>query len=613
MNAPALTPALTSTDAERATLGCLLLDSASRSRMASGLKASSFLERRHGVIFEAACALLDRGDPLDVVTLADALTRRDQLEHAGGASYLAELTEAVPTAANAEWYSGKVVEASVRRRLVHGAQDLGTDLALTLGQAQAAINRVTSARAGEAQPDPLPAFPESALPAAVLGIAREFARGVESPLELAVIPLLATASAALGPRWRVGATRGWVRAPFNWFALCAPSGSGKGPSARPVLEPMVTLDTQLREEHELAVTAWKAECSDSKRGEHPDRPIRRRVLVTDATIEALLGVLSASDGHGLLLHSDELRTLLDGLDGYRARGAQGRGAWLTMWDGAPVRVVRKVAEGAEADRPFLAVLGGVQPSVLPQLELKNEDGLCPRFLWTHVACGERGVGHGARQEVQDLWRRMVQASSQHRAHDPMPWAPEGVALLDTRHREWTRQANELDEAGMGLQAGFYGKAGEHLVRLVSLIHGLDQLAEAFADPFDPGTLRAPPVPVATVERGLALLDFFLAHGMHTARLVGGRHKEAEAAHAASRDAALVEALGRVVHVGQELRETASELQERLAAVGHQVSAESLGLALVRLETEPPPGALRVRRLPRRGSGRPWQISNGSAS
>ena len=609
MNAPTLTPALVSTDAERATLGCLLNDPASRSRMAHGLRASSFLDRRHGLIFEAACELLDRGEPLDEVTLAEALRRRGQLEEAGGASLLAELTDSVPTTSNAEWYSRAVVEAAVRRRLVHGAQDLGTDLALTLGAAQATLNRVTTPRPGEAQPDPLPAFPSEALPPAVLGIARAFARGVESPLELAVIPLLAVASAALGPRWRVAATRGWVRAPFCWFALCAPSGSGKGPSARPVLEPMVTLDTQMREEHEQALTTWKSECAATKRGEQPDRPVRRRVLVTDTTIEALLTVLAGSDGHGLLLHSDELRTLLDGLDGYRARGAQGRGAWLTMWDGAPVRVVRKVAEGAEADRPFLAVLGGVQPSVLPQLELRNEDGLCPRFLWAHVACGERGVGHGAPQEVQDLWRRMIRAATEHRAHDPMPWTPEGVALLDARHREWTRQANELDEAGMGLQAGFYGKAGEHLVRLVALLHGLDQLAETFGDPFDPGALRAPPVPVATVERGLALLDFFLTHGMHTARLVGGRHQEERAAQAASRDAALVDALRRAVPAAETWRGTAGELQERLGATGLQVGAESLGLALVRLEAEPPPG-LRVRRLPRRGSGRPWEIAHG---
>jgi replicative DNA helicase len=56
--------------------------------------------------------------PVDMVTLSEALTRDGALEKSGGAGYIAELTDAVPTSANVEYYAKIVLEGALRRKLI---------------------------------------------------------------------------------------------------------------------------------------------------------------------------------------------------------------------------------------------------------------------------------------------------------------------------------------------------------------------------------------------------------------------------------------------------------------------------------------------------------------
>ncbi len=60
----------------------------------------------------------EQGEPIDLVTLTSALSDRKLLDEVGGVSYLTELAESVPTAANVDYYSRIVEEKSVLRRLI---------------------------------------------------------------------------------------------------------------------------------------------------------------------------------------------------------------------------------------------------------------------------------------------------------------------------------------------------------------------------------------------------------------------------------------------------------------------------------------------------------------
>lgn len=112
------------TEAEASLLGALLIDSDAIVKVADKLRSSDFFEKRHERIYEAMNQLYERHEALDVLTLADTLKNNGQLDMIGGASYLTELTNFVPTAAHVEQYADIVAQKAMRRRLIAASQDM---------------------------------------------------------------------------------------------------------------------------------------------------------------------------------------------------------------------------------------------------------------------------------------------------------------------------------------------------------------------------------------------------------------------------------------------------------------------------------------------------------
>jgi replicative DNA helicase len=108
-------------EAERALLGALLIDNEAIGNVASFLKPDDFYRDRHRAIYAARFDLYERREPGDFVTLVDELRRRDQLETIGGASYLTELVNDVPTAVHAEYYAHIIERCAIYRRLIAAA------------------------------------------------------------------------------------------------------------------------------------------------------------------------------------------------------------------------------------------------------------------------------------------------------------------------------------------------------------------------------------------------------------------------------------------------------------------------------------------------------------
>lgn len=84
----------------------------------AGKGAEIFATEQHGVIWDACMALYEEGKPIDVLTVRRRLVETDSLDAAGGASYVSALADAVPTAANTEYYAELVHRAKVNRETV---------------------------------------------------------------------------------------------------------------------------------------------------------------------------------------------------------------------------------------------------------------------------------------------------------------------------------------------------------------------------------------------------------------------------------------------------------------------------------------------------------------
>ncbi|MCG3824475.1 replicative DNA helicase [Photobacterium damselae] len=113
-----------SLEAEQSVLGGLMLDNEKWDTVAEKVVAKDFYSHPHRLIFESAAAILDGGQPLDLITLSEQLEQNDKLEDVGGFAYLAELAKNTPSAANISAYADIVRERAIIRDMIGVANEI---------------------------------------------------------------------------------------------------------------------------------------------------------------------------------------------------------------------------------------------------------------------------------------------------------------------------------------------------------------------------------------------------------------------------------------------------------------------------------------------------------
>jgi KaiC/GvpD/RAD55 family RecA-like ATPase len=145
-------------EAEEAVLGALLIDPGCAPELGALLTAEDFYLQKHRWIFSAARDLARNGDPLDFLTLATALEQRGQLEAVGGAVYLSQLINAVPSAIQAPYYARLIIETRKRRDMLDMVSEVARvayNEQMTLAEAssyvQERMNRIMAQTEGTQQ------------------------------------------------------------------------------------------------------------------------------------------------------------------------------------------------------------------------------------------------------------------------------------------------------------------------------------------------------------------------------------------------------------------------------------------------------------------------------
>lgn len=116
-----------SLESEQSVLGGIIIDNEAFHKVAEFLRPEDFYKEAHQKIYEAMLSLYERGEPLDLITIANELKKNKVLEKVGGASYLAQLAEVVPTAANILHYARIVKEKALLRQLISAATEIVTE------------------------------------------------------------------------------------------------------------------------------------------------------------------------------------------------------------------------------------------------------------------------------------------------------------------------------------------------------------------------------------------------------------------------------------------------------------------------------------------------------
>lgn len=143
-------------EAEQSVLGSMLIAPDSWDKVAEIVVVDDFYNRSHQLIYKAILNLLGNNQPVDLITVSEALEKADALEDAGGFAYLGELAKNTPSAANVVAYAEIIKERAITRELIGVAHDIaevgynpeGRDSSEILDLAESKVFEIAEKRTG---------------------------------------------------------------------------------------------------------------------------------------------------------------------------------------------------------------------------------------------------------------------------------------------------------------------------------------------------------------------------------------------------------------------------------------------------------------------------------
>ncbi len=137
-------------EAEQSILGSVLLENHAVNAAQEILNPNDFYNEAHRKIFSVISELADKNEPVDLITLSNALKDRKILDSVGGTAYLASLVDNVPSAANVSNYAKIVKEKAILRGLIGSATEIinscyetGSDVDQVLDKAEHRIFEIS--------------------------------------------------------------------------------------------------------------------------------------------------------------------------------------------------------------------------------------------------------------------------------------------------------------------------------------------------------------------------------------------------------------------------------------------------------------------------------------
>ncbi len=115
-----------SIEAEKSLLGCLMLDKNAVIKVIDFLGPQDFYRASHQEIYQVCQQLFEKGEPIDLLSVATRLKEKEKLEEIGGNSYLTELINSIPTASNVFHYAKIVQKKKILRDLIEAGSEINS-------------------------------------------------------------------------------------------------------------------------------------------------------------------------------------------------------------------------------------------------------------------------------------------------------------------------------------------------------------------------------------------------------------------------------------------------------------------------------------------------------
>lgn len=330
----------------------------------------------------------------------------------------------------------------------------------------------------------------------------DLAEGAGCPVDYVAVGVLAVSASLVGAARRIQpfeSSPQWQEPCILWIAPVGDPSSNKSPALDAATLPLRGMEQETADEHrqelmqyETALERAKAERSRwqdqvkaaAKEGaatppmpasaELPDEPERRRMLVQDATPEAM-GDILAGNPNGTLHLRDELAGWLLSFERYSPGG---REFWLEAYGGRP-HVIDRKSQKKPLAIPFngVSVIGGIQPEKLADCLLSiADDGLVPRFLWAWPD----PVPYHRPRTIADvaMLERVYRRLDSVRPLQPSDGKEEPkIILLDDAAADlfesWITQCSAETGAAASMYKSFVGKLRGMVLRLALVSHMME--------------------------------------------------------------------------------------------------------------------------------------------
>ncbi len=114
-------------DLEKAVLGAMMLERNAVTDTIDILSKESFYDPKHEYIYGTIQELFGSSKPIDLLTVIDNLKKNGELEAAGGASYVSELTNRIASTAHVEYHARVIAEKHIKRELIRMSSEIMKD------------------------------------------------------------------------------------------------------------------------------------------------------------------------------------------------------------------------------------------------------------------------------------------------------------------------------------------------------------------------------------------------------------------------------------------------------------------------------------------------------
>ena len=105
-----------SIEAEKAVLGCMLINEQAMYRALHNLKPNSFYDNSHKIIFKAMSNMFEKGKTVDSITLIDYLKKNKDLKKVGDSYYITGLVDEAPSSENVDHYA-EIVKQKYKKKV----------------------------------------------------------------------------------------------------------------------------------------------------------------------------------------------------------------------------------------------------------------------------------------------------------------------------------------------------------------------------------------------------------------------------------------------------------------------------------------------------------------